>query len=91
MKSASEDVAALSLTLPQYKRLFDSFEQQADLLAKETIRLQAQMDREKKEAQRLSKLGQAQVKTNQELEGRLKATEMARAEAMRQLSDMQES
>lgn len=71
--------------------MFDSFERQADLLAQETIRLQSQMDREKKEALRLSKLGQVQIKANQELEERLRATESARAQAMRQLSDMQES
>ena len=75
----------------QYKKQFETFEKQADYLAQETIRLQSQMEKEQREASRLSAMNSQQGEMNKNLQSRLKATEHARAQAMRQLSDMQES
>lgn len=75
----------------QYKKQFETFEKQADYLAQETIRLQSQMEKEQREATRLTAMSAQQGEMNRNLQSRLKATEDARAQAMRQLSDMQES
>ncbi|WVQ69409.1 uncharacterized protein L199_007626 [Kwoniella botswanensis] len=48
-------------------------------------------EKERREAKRLSNLANEQTKQNVELEEKLKNTEDARAEAMRQLSDMHQS
>jgi hypothetical protein len=49
------------------------------------------MEKERREASRLSAMNSQQGEMNKNLQSRLKATEDARAQAMRQLSDMQES
>ncbi|EIW71142.1 hypothetical protein TREMEDRAFT_27360, partial [Tremella mesenterica DSM 1558] len=71
-----------------WKQQFETFEKYADRLAQEANELKTKIDKEKREARRLSNLATEQGKAKVELEDRLKRTEDARAEAMRQLSDM---
>ncbi len=61
------------------------------MLSEESLRLQVTIEKEQKEAERLQRLARQQLKDNVDLDQKLKATEDARATAMRQLSDMQES
>ncbi|WVN89327.1 uncharacterized protein L203_104549 [Cryptococcus depauperatus CBS 7841] len=74
-----------------WKSQFEAFEKYADKLTIEANELKTKIERERREAKRLSSIATEQTKTNLELEEKLKATEGARAEAMRQLSDMHHS
>ncbi|WVR04747.1 hypothetical protein IAU60_001758 [Kwoniella sp. DSM 27419] len=74
-----------------WRKQFELFEKYADKLTLEANELKIKIDRERKEAKRLSSLATEQTKHNVELEDKLKNTEDARAEAMRQLSDMHQS
>ncbi|WVQ98203.1 hypothetical protein IAU59_005325 [Kwoniella sp. CBS 9459] len=74
-----------------WKKQFEMFEKYADRLTIEANELKTKIDRERREAKRLSNLANQQTQQNIELEEKLRNTEDARAEAMRQLSDMHQS
>ncbi|WVF69649.1 hypothetical protein IAT40_004428 [Kwoniella sp. CBS 6097] len=75
-----------------WKKQFEMFEKYADRLTIEANELKTKIDRERREAKRLSNIANEQTKQNIELEEKLRNTEEdARAEAMRQLSDMHQS
>ncbi|KAL1406980.1 hypothetical protein Q8F55_006393 [Vanrija albida] len=74
-----------------WKHRFELFEKYAERLSQEANDLKAKIDKEQREARRLSNINNEQVKENAELANKLVQTESARAEAMRQLSDMHHS
>ncbi|UOH84230.1 hypothetical protein LQV05_001024 [Cryptococcus neoformans] len=74
-----------------WKSQFETFEKYADKLTIEANELKIKIEREQREAKRLSSIANEQTQANLELEEKLKNTETARAEAMRQLSDMHQS
>ncbi|ODO08610.1 hypothetical protein L198_00341 [Cryptococcus wingfieldii CBS 7118] len=74
-----------------WKSQFETFEKYADRLTVEANELKTKIERERKEARRLSSIANEQTKANQDLEEKLHNTESARAQAMRQLSDMHSS
>jgi hypothetical protein len=87
-----------------WKQRFEMFEKYAERLSQEAADLKAKIDREQREARRLSNselhhrlplanspVNTEQEKTNLQLQQKLAQTENARAEAMRQLSDMHHS
>ena len=94
------------LNSSQWKQQFETFEKYADCLSNEANDLRTKIEREHREAKRLTSseckpivrllthaglVAHEQTKQNIELEERLRITETARAEAMRQLSDMNSS
>lgn len=74
-----------------WKQRFETFERYAERLAVEAAELKLRIDREQREARRLSSLNSEQTRQNAHLQEQLDSTESARAEAMRQLSDMHQS
>lgn len=74
-----------------WKSQFETFEKYADKLTNEANELKIKIERERREAKRLSSIANEQTQVNLELEEKLENTETARAEAMRQLSDMHQS
>ncbi|KLT44188.1 hypothetical protein CC85DRAFT_257235, partial [Cutaneotrichosporon oleaginosum] len=74
-----------------WKQKFEMFEKYAERLTQESNDLKGRIDKEQREARRLSNINTEQTKLNAELQEKLSQTEGARAEAMRQLSDMHHS
>ena len=86
-----------------WKQRFETFEKYAERLAIEASELKLRIDKEQREARRLSNselstdltklttVNTEQTKQNAHLQEQLNQTESARAEAMRQLSDMHQS
>lgn len=90
----------------EWKQQFETFEKYADRLSDEANDLKAKFERDRREATRLSSsehklflpgnfdmvtVANEQSRHNATLEEKLRNTETARAEAMRQLSDMHTS
>jgi hypothetical protein len=61
------------------------------VLVDEQNRLRGEVDKQQRETGRLSTLAKQQLRDNARLDEQLRATEGARAIAMRHLSDMQET
>ncbi|GMK57249.1 hypothetical protein CspeluHIS016_0400830 [Cutaneotrichosporon spelunceum] len=81
----------LMLEGEHWKQKFEMFEKYAERLTQESNDLKGKIDKEQREARRLSNINTEQSKMNAELQQKLSQTEGARAEAMRQLSDMHHS
>ncbi|BEI89114.1 uncharacterized protein CcaverHIS019_0204760 [Cutaneotrichosporon cavernicola] len=81
----------LMLEGEHWKQKFEMFEKYAERLTQESNDLKGKIDKEQREARRLSNINTEQTKINAELQEKLGQTEGARAEAMRQLSDMHHS
>jgi chromosome segregation ATPase len=75
----------------QWKHRFETFEKYAERLSREAEDLKGKIDKEQREARRLSNLNSEREQQNADLQDKLAQTEGARAEAMRQLSDMHHS
>ncbi|KDE07824.1 hypothetical protein MVLG_01919 [Microbotryum lychnidis-dioicae p1A1 Lamole] len=82
-------LASLMTESQEWQRSFDTFKSFSDKLTKESVELKTRLEKERREARRLTGTLSVEKKRQADLEASLSATERAREQALSELSNVQ--